>query len=676
MPKILLAEDNRRISDVISKYLIKKGFQVDLAYDGESALRAFTTGGFDLLIVNRELPGIAGDALCRQIRRDRRGAAVAIIMMSSAIKTPADLDAEQQELGLSAVLPKPFTSDILSVALQTALSSPTPAAAAPAPPPVGQASGDPLQFRGDLGRTSFEKILLSLMKKRGTGVLAVPAGAGEQRFIFINGAAVGVETAAGDDDFGAYLASRKLIEPLELAEYRNQRKQDPGDPRDLFVKMGCLFPQQFEAESRHYLLDRLLDCFALKSGEVLFAWGASVLKAFDPAAVFMPLLFLRAFKTPLYSGKVHAFLEEKKRFFPAKEAGFYEYQAQLAAEADDAGLFDRIDGGKTCTDLISATDGEDTAELLYTLDFLGVLTYADRPGRAPVPPPFPIRERAAPPPMQEQETFEDLGGELSALADEVGKIAVAPAAPAAAPAGLSPLEQDLTEKWEWIKDKNYYEMFGMTPRSFSFGDLKKAYFAYTRTYGPDKFFGSSSEIMGLAEDLLSKVSNAFETLSNVVSKENYDELIAAEEQAPAGTDDKVFYEQIQFQSGRVFIDQGQYASAEKSFTNCMNIDPNKPEYLAYLALAVYHNPVNKGNPAAIKRAKDLVNKSLQLGKISVAYALKGIMYFDEGGLNFAEAEFNKALRLNPKNKTAQKMLEQIKQRRDEEKKGIFQRIFR
>ncbi|HEY6011269.1 MAG TPA: response regulator, partial [Nitrospirota bacterium] len=107
-----------------------------------------------------------------------------------------------------------------------------------------------------------------------------------------------------------------------------------------------------------------------------------------------------------------------------------------------------------------------------------------------------------------------------------------------------------------------------------------------------------------------------------------------------------------------------------------NIDPNKPEYLAYLALAVYNNPGNRGNQSARRRAKDLVNKSLQLGKLSIAYALKGTIYLDEGGMNFAEAEFKKALRLNPNNKTALKKLEQIEEKREEEKKGLFQRMFK
>jgi tetratricopeptide (TPR) repeat protein len=102
------------------------------------------------------------------------------------------------------------------------------------------------------------------------------------------------------------------------------------------------------------------------------------------------------------------------------------------------------------------------------------------------------------------------------------------------------------------------------------------------------------------------------------------------------------------------------------------------EYQAYLAVAMYHNPANRDNPAAIKKAKELVNKALQWEKLPIAYALKGQMLLDEGLVNLAESEFNKALRLNPQNKTALKGLEAIRLRREEEEKkgGLFTRMFK
>ncbi|MDH4164482.1 MAG: DnaJ domain-containing protein, partial [Nitrospirota bacterium] len=271
-----------------------------------------------------------------------------------------------------------------------------------------------------------------------------------------------------------------------------------------------------------------------------------------------------------------------------------------------------------------------------------------------------------------------LGGELSEIAagidsfDGIGTPQVQ--ASTESPEALSALEDALRDQWESMKGKNYYEVFGMTAKTFSFDKLKKSYFELTKTYGPEKFFASTGEVMSLAEDFLSMVSNAYSTLSNVVTKEHYDEVLSS--QIPTGEEEKKFFEKVQFQSGKVMLEQGQYEGAEKAFTNCMTIDPNRAEYLAYLAFATYHNPANKGSAADIKRAKDMVNKSLVMEKFPIAYALKGTMLLDEGLLNLAEAEFGKALKLNPNNKIALKSMEFIRQRREEEKKGFFQRMFK
>ena len=134
--------------------------------------------------------------------------------------------------------------------------------------------------------------------------------------------------------------------------------------------------------------------------------------------------------------------------------------------------------------------------------------------------------------------------------------------------------------------------------------------------------------------------------------------------------------QVQFQSGKIFLEEGQYESAEKAFTNLVAMAPDKPEYLAFLALSMYNNPSKRGTRTTIDKAKGLINKSLQMGKLSIAYALKGTILFDEGNLSLAEAEFNKALKINPSNKTALKKMGEIKEKREQEKGGLFKRMFK
>jgi len=673
MPKILIIEESLKISGLIANFLKKKGLEADVANDRVTAIRSFVDNTYDLLLVNRELPTMNGDVFCRKIRETPKGREVPIIMMSGSLKEQADIAVLKQDLRLSGFLTKPFTSDILFSLVSSALGTGS-AETQAQPQPAAQYVQT---LRGSLEKMPFEEVLLTLLKKERTGILTLTREPLTRTYFLINGAITDLDLAPEDSDFGDYLAGKKLVEPAELREYKERRKHDKADHRDLFVKMGCLTPALFQEENRNFLQDRLLESFSWKTGAVLFEPAPSIMRTFPSAAVFMPALFYRGFQHEAFGGAIRTFMGEKGRLFPIRNAEFFEYQNHLAAEAATEAL-DLCTGVKTCSEILGAVDAEAAAVLLYTLDYLKALSFSETPVTTVALPPFPLRERAIKQAIKDAEKFEDFRGELGELADEVGPFGTAQATqPTTAQAeGLAALEADLKEQWGSIKDRNYYEMFGLKQNNFSFDKLKKAYFELTRTYGPEKFFASSSEVMNLAEELLSRISNAYETLTNVVSKENYDELLASQEQVPEGADDKQFYEQIQFQSGKVFVEQGQYESAEKAFTNCLNIDPDKAEYLAYLALAIYHNPANKGNLAAIKRAKDMVNKSLQKGKLSIAYALKGTIYLDEGGINFAEAEFFKALKLNPNNKTALKKLELIKTRREEEKKGIFQRMFK
>ncbi|MEK6744191.1 MAG: response regulator [Nitrospirota bacterium] len=696
MFKVLIIEDNEKLAIIIRHYLLNKGLAADIAADGKTALEAFSRTAYDLLLVDLRLPGMNGDEVCRRIRESASGRDIPIILMSGVVKDADEIEMLKRELQVRTFLTKPFPPEILYVQIMTTLQAraalrasapppaaePRPAAASPpatAPPPEASSAPKlPPAIKGELEKTPFEQILLYLMLKRGTGFLTVARGPAKRRFSFIDGAAVELELPPADDDFGHYLASKNLVNTVELKAYEERRSRTGQDPRDLFIKMGCLTPHRFQDENRNFLHDRLIECFSWRTGPVLFEWGPSVARTIPAAEAFMPSLFFQGFRAHLPPDRLNAFLKEKGSLYASKNAEFYEYQNHLVDDFRGTELFDLINSLSTCSGIISAFDTDDAAVVLYTLDYLRLLSYSTEPKRSDLAPPFPIRERKQRQPEREAETFEDLGGELSELAEEIEHLEILsePQAAAVGTGGLSDLEEQLKDRWETIKDKNYYEMFGMTAKTFSFEKLKQAYFELARTYGPEKFFASTGEVMELAEEFLSRISNAYTTLSDVVSKENYDDILASK--VPTGEEEKKFFEKVQYQSGKVLLEKGQYDSAEKTFTTCVNLNPDKAEYQVYLAIALYHNPANKGNGPAIKKAKDLINRSLQWEKLAIAYALKGQMLLDEGLVNLAESEFNKALRLNPKNRTSLNGLEFIKQKREEEEKkgGLFQRMFK
>ncbi|HPA86800.1 MAG TPA: response regulator transcription factor [Bacteroidales bacterium] len=68
--KILLAEDDRNLGTLLRNYLAAKDYETTLFTDGRSAFEAFSSGGFDLCILDIMMPEMDGIALARAIRKN------------------------------------------------------------------------------------------------------------------------------------------------------------------------------------------------------------------------------------------------------------------------------------------------------------------------------------------------------------------------------------------------------------------------------------------------------------------------------------------------------------------------------------------------------------------------------------------------------------------------------
>jgi phosphate regulon transcriptional regulator PhoB len=80
---ILVVDDEADIVELVSYNLKKEGFGVDVAYDGETALKKIRSGPFDLIVLDLMLPGVQGLELCRMIRNDPAVAATPIVMLTA-----------------------------------------------------------------------------------------------------------------------------------------------------------------------------------------------------------------------------------------------------------------------------------------------------------------------------------------------------------------------------------------------------------------------------------------------------------------------------------------------------------------------------------------------------------------------------------------------------------------
>jgi DNA-binding response OmpR family regulator len=109
MSRILVAEDEDRISTFIEKGLRSAGFTTEVATNGTDALELATAGGFDLVILDIGLPGMDGFEVLRRLRV--ANADLPVIVLTA--RTSADDTLAVLEGGANDYMPKPFRFDEL-----------------------------------------------------------------------------------------------------------------------------------------------------------------------------------------------------------------------------------------------------------------------------------------------------------------------------------------------------------------------------------------------------------------------------------------------------------------------------------------------------------------------------------------------------------------------------------
>jgi DNA-binding response OmpR family regulator len=102
--RVLIVDDHRELAATVAVGLRREGMAVDIAFDGEDALRHAAGDSYDVILLDRDLPKIHGDEVCRALVA--RGSRSRVLMLTAA----ATIEDRVDGLGFGAddYLPKPF----------------------------------------------------------------------------------------------------------------------------------------------------------------------------------------------------------------------------------------------------------------------------------------------------------------------------------------------------------------------------------------------------------------------------------------------------------------------------------------------------------------------------------------------------------------------------------------
>ena len=133
-----MVDDERALVGMVASLLGEEGYEIVTAYDGETALRRHAEESPDIVILDRKLPKLSGDEVCKRIR----ASSTTPILMLTGERGP-DERAKLLDLGADDYLEKPFSGRELRSRVRALLRRATPAASKQAAASVGRLRVDP-----------------------------------------------------------------------------------------------------------------------------------------------------------------------------------------------------------------------------------------------------------------------------------------------------------------------------------------------------------------------------------------------------------------------------------------------------------------------------------------------------------------------------------------------------
>jgi CheY-like chemotaxis protein len=119
---ILVVEDNKALSGVVTFNLVRAGFRVTAVGNGKDALEALQHSNFDLMLTDQQMPAMTGIELCENVRKLPGYKNVPIILLTAKCME-MNFSELREQIGLSAALPKPFSPSELINCIEECLAA-------------------------------------------------------------------------------------------------------------------------------------------------------------------------------------------------------------------------------------------------------------------------------------------------------------------------------------------------------------------------------------------------------------------------------------------------------------------------------------------------------------------------------------------------------------------------
>lgn len=481
---------------------------------------------------------------------------------------------------------------------------------------------------GRLKEYSLPKVFTGIQKARKTGVLTLRKDSLQKKIYFKKGDAIFASSNYEDDRLGEMLlkAGKITVDQYDHAVgvMKNTGKRLGG----ILVELGFLSPKNLFWGVKFQVREIIYGLFIWEDGEYSFVEGN--LPTEEVITLRMSIANL------IYEGvkRIENWTRIKKEAPPLDTVLQLSHDPlnlfqDIELAEEDRKILSLIDGKRTIKEIFNSSgmDNFKTLKAIYVLSTIGMAAVR-------------AEEKEG-----EEPAVEILEEVLSAK-----------------PEGRK--EELLIEKihkfFNSLDDMNHYQVLGVDP-GVSPSDIKKTYYRLSKEYHPDRHFESQEE--GSQDELTAifdRINKAYEILGDDGRRAEYDlSLSRARLSSVAGKEEGDFKSaEEQFRKGVEKLKKNNYKEASESFNQAAKLNPRKALYWSHLALSLSQIPKK------LHDAEEACKKAIELEpRNDENYSNLGLFYLKAGLKKKAEAQFNEALKRNPKSQKALKGLKELQSKK-------------
>nr|WP_298682104.1 response regulator [uncultured Dongia sp.] len=233
---ILVVDDDKRLRDLIARYLGEQGFRVTVATDAAEARAKLKSIAFDLLVLDIMMPGESGLDLTRSLRTD---SAVPILLLTAMGEVQDRING--LETGADDYLGKPFEPKELVLRINAILKRARPRAVAPTPA-TGTVRFGAFAFEIERRRLYKGGEIVHLTEAEGDLLLLLARRAGQavsrDELSSRAGIVADGDDAAGESDGNVIEVGASRLIDVQMTRLRRKIEDDPRFPRYLQTVRG------------------------------------------------------------------------------------------------------------------------------------------------------------------------------------------------------------------------------------------------------------------------------------------------------------------------------------------------------------------------------------------------------------------------------------------------------